>query len=119
MFFLVSNFFQFQGATTSTKEFFWKKLKCCQFQNFISSNFYNRLIVNSHNIEGFQQISNSRTCLQPNMEKCSYEWLPYKQHRKSGKRTTLYLIILGKIKTYNFSKNEHIFYIMKITLLKI
>jgi hypothetical protein len=89
MFFLMSNFFQFEGATTPTK-FFFKKSNVINFKNFISWNFYNKLIVNSHNIEGFKQVSNSRTCLQPNMAKSSYESLPFKQHQKSGKRKQFY-----------------------------
>jgi hypothetical protein len=35
------------------------------------------------------------------------------------KNKTLYLIILGKIKTCNSSKNGYILHLMKITLLKI
>jgi hypothetical protein len=34
------------------------------------------------------------------------------------KNKTLYLIILGKIKIYNSSKNGYILYVTKITLLK-
>jgi hypothetical protein len=51
------------------------------------------------------------------MAKFSYGWLPFEQVRKNGEKKPWCLIILRKIKICNFSKNGHIFYIKKITLL--
>ncbi len=76
------------------------------------------ILVGNHNIEGLKQVSSSKTCFQPNMAKFSYGWLPFEQVQKNGEKKPWCLIILRKIKICNFSKNGHIFYTKKITLLK-
>jgi hypothetical protein len=70
---LMANVCQFKGATKSTNHFYEKKSKFVTFQ-IHTVNFLKLNIISSYNIEGFKQISNSTTCLQPNVAKLFYGW---------------------------------------------
>ncbi len=92
-----------------------------QQEIFKLKNIYHRSFTigyrGSHNIEGFKQVSNWIIYIYSNVIKLAYGCLLLNNIAKT--RFFLHLIILGKIKTCNSLKNEHIFYIMNITLLQI